>query len=372
MPPQSWEVETEFARDLGKWGKTRLNLHYYRVQDIIDVIPIGEDGQGIGNLPRADRYGFESTSTLLFDPIGWKGAKLDLTIGAEKTSVRDPLTNDKREITGVKDRWMSAQIRHDIPGTQVAWSAYVQHRHYSPYFYLTEVFTEQDIPWMFGFYVEDKNVMGASVRFSVDNIFNGRHYYNRAVYTGYRDRAPIDYFEDHNDLVGPLFSLTVKGISDAHRCGLSFRDAKDRSQRRRANQPHRLSAAVQRRRGRPLRPETLTGNRPNRLRREPCRAKAGRLVLAAALARRRGRVPGYDRGRGRAGRGRRVRDPAAGRYGLISKGTGNGHHLRNDSDRDCIFVVIGGACAPAADSDVDMLFTPEGRYVHKDGTPYET
>ena len=30
VPPQSWEAETEFARDLGRWGKTRLNLHYYR------------------------------------------------------------------------------------------------------------------------------------------------------------------------------------------------------------------------------------------------------------------------------------------------------------------------------------------------------
>jgi len=74
VPPQSWEIETEFNHDLGAWGKTRLNLHYYRVEDIIDVIPIGEDGQGIGNLPRADRIGFESTSTILFDPIGWKGA----------------------------------------------------------------------------------------------------------------------------------------------------------------------------------------------------------------------------------------------------------------------------------------------------------
>ena len=211
VPPQSWEIETEFAHDLGKWGRTRLNLHYYRVQDIIDVIPIGEDGQGIGNLPRADRYGFESTSTLLFDPIGWKGAKLDVTVGAEKTSVRDPLTHDKRAITGVKDRWMSAQIRHDIPGTQIAWSAYVQYRHYTPYFYLTEVYTEQDLPWIAGFYVEDKNVMGASVRFTVDNVFNGRHYYDRTIYDGFRDRTPIAYIENHNALIGPLFSLTVKG-----------------------------------------------------------------------------------------------------------------------------------------------------------------
>ena len=211
VPPQSWEIETEFAHDLGAWGKTRLNLHYYRVEDIIDVIPIGEDGQGIGNLPSADRLGFESTSTLLFDPIGWRGAKLDLTIGAERTRVRDPLTGEKRAITGVQDRWMNAQVRHDIPGTQLAWSAYLQYRHYSRYFYLTEVYSSQDLPWIAGFYVEDKNVLGTTVRLSVDNVFNGRHLLDRTVWEGFRDRTPIAFIERHNQLVGPIFSLSVKG-----------------------------------------------------------------------------------------------------------------------------------------------------------------
>jgi outer membrane receptor for ferrienterochelin and colicins len=211
VPPQSWEVETEFAHDLGPWGKTRLNLHYYLVHDIIDVIPIGEDGQGIGNLPRADRLGFESNTTLLFDPIGWRGAKLDLTVGAERTRVRDPLTGDKRPITGVQDKWMSAQVRHDIAGTPFAWSAYVQYRHFAKSFYLTEVYRTLDLPWISGFYVEDKDVRGMTVRFTVDNVFNGRHFEDRTVYSGFRDRAPIAFIERHNELIGPLFSLSIKG-----------------------------------------------------------------------------------------------------------------------------------------------------------------
>lgn len=52
-------------------------------------------------------------------------------------------------------------------------------------------------------------------------------------------------------------------------------------------------------------------------------------------------------------------------------GSTNGHHLRNESDRDCVFVVIGGGENRGGGySDVDMLFTPEGKYVHKDGSPY--
>lgn len=54
------------------------------------------------------------------------------------------------------------------------------------------------------------------------------------------------------------------------------------------------------------------------------------------------------------------------------KGSTNGHHLINESDRDCCFVVIGGSKARDTGggySDIDMLFTPEG-YTKKDGTPY--
>jgi uncharacterized cupin superfamily protein len=53
------------------------------------------------------------------------------------------------------------------------------------------------------------------------------------------------------------------------------------------------------------------------------------------------------------------------------KGNRNGHHLRNESGQDCAFVVIGGGKNTGGGySDIDMLFTAEGKYVHKDGTPY--
>jgi len=211
VPPQSSEFETEISHDLGRWGKTRLNLHYYSVSDIVDVIPIGTDGQGIGNLPHADRLGAESTSTINLDPIGFHGAKVDLNAGFEWTSVRDPLTHKLRPITNVQDAWGSIQIRHDIPGTPFAWSAYIQHQHYTNNYYLTEIYRQLDLPWISGFYVEDKNFMGLTVRFSVDNVPEGWHYFDRTVYSGLRNVAPVAYYERHHDMVGPLFTLSIKG-----------------------------------------------------------------------------------------------------------------------------------------------------------------
>lgn len=54
------------------------------------------------------------------------------------------------------------------------------------------------------------------------------------------------------------------------------------------------------------------------------------------------------------------------------KGSTNGHHVRNESDSDCSFIVVGGGiCTGGGYSDIDMMFTAEGRYVHKDGAPYD-
>lgn len=92
VPPQSWEAEGEVGKTLGAWGKTRLRLYAHLIEDIVDIIPIGEDGEAIGNLPKAKRFGGEWTSTFQFDPIGLMGAKLDLTLAYEDSSVRDPLS----------------------------------------------------------------------------------------------------------------------------------------------------------------------------------------------------------------------------------------------------------------------------------------
>ncbi|TPG39063.1 cupin domain-containing protein [Sphingomonas koreensis] len=55
------------------------------------------------------------------------------------------------------------------------------------------------------------------------------------------------------------------------------------------------------------------------------------------------------------------------------KNDGNGHHLQNRGDVDCVFVVIGAGENLGGDyPDIDMRFTADDRYVHNDGSTYET
>jgi uncharacterized cupin superfamily protein len=53
-------------------------------------------------------------------------------------------------------------------------------------------------------------------------------------------------------------------------------------------------------------------------------------------------------------------------------GVANGHHLINRSDQPCVFIAIGaGPHEGGGYSDIDMIFTKEGAYAHRDGTPYD-
>ncbi|MDQ0250273.1 hypothetical protein J2W22_002337 [Sphingomonas kyeonggiensis] len=211
VPPQSWEVELEVGRSLGAAGKTRLRGYYYAVEDIVDIVPIGADGEGVGNLPHATRFGVESTSTIQFAPLGLPGAKLDAKLGFEIARVRDPLTGEMRPISGTQDRWAELNFRHDIPKSDFAWGATASLYHYTRYVYLTEVNQENEGPWFVNAFVEHKDVFGLTLRAQVGNIFSARHYFDRTVHDGRRNASPLLFRQRNDQLIGPIFTFTIRG-----------------------------------------------------------------------------------------------------------------------------------------------------------------
>ncbi len=210
VPQQSWELDVEGIKKLGPWGTTRLRVFGRRIDDIVDVIPIGENGESPGNIPRANRYGFEWKTTLLFDPIGWTGAKLDATVIMIRSRLDDPLTGESRSISGDTQRLVDLNLRHDIAGSNWAWGGSFFYVHNAPFYRLTERFRVWEGPIIAGLFVEHKDVFGLPVRASVANVLNARSRLERVVYDG-RRFDPILFKESRDRLIGPIFSLSVKG-----------------------------------------------------------------------------------------------------------------------------------------------------------------
>ena len=62
----------------------------------------------------------------------------------------------------------------------------------------------------------------------------------------------------------------------------------------------------------------------------------------------------------------------AGDVAAWAKGSTNGHHMINRSDESCTFVAIsaGKEEGTGGYSDIDMIWTSDGRYCRRDGSEY--
>jgi outer membrane receptor for ferrienterochelin and colicins len=211
VPPQSWEAQLQATRNLGRWGTFTGRLYGKLISDIVDVIPITGGGQSPGNLDgTASTLGVQWTSTFNFDPIGIPGAKLDIGLVFQRTRLTDPLTGAHRSINESTTREVSLQFRHDIPRSQWAWGASFYQYREAAAFRLDERTRSVDTPGGLGAYVENKNVLGLTVRASVDNFLGTNESFSRTVFAGNRP-SPAFFTEDRDRFYGPIFTLTISG-----------------------------------------------------------------------------------------------------------------------------------------------------------------
>ncbi|HEX2811379.1 MAG TPA: TonB-dependent receptor plug domain-containing protein [Sphingopyxis sp.] len=210
-PQQDWSYELEINKKLGAWGSTKLYFVYRDVEDRVDVIPIGLDGEAVGNIAKAKAGAVEWTSTINFDPAGLKGVKLDTSLLFQTSTLRDPFTGEKRQWSGFTDTALSADLRHDIPGSDWAWGGHVEYSHVQPNYRRNQTDKVWEGPIWASVFVEHKNVMGLTVRASINNITNARSRRDRTVYEGLRGASEIAFVEERDRLIGPIFAFSVRG-----------------------------------------------------------------------------------------------------------------------------------------------------------------
>ncbi len=210
VPPQSWTAELEMTKRLGPWGSGTVTIFGEKITDIVDAIPITATTEARGNLPRTTRYGVGLVTSILFDPIGWKGAKLDFEGQVAKNSVRDPVTGISRRTNSDQIFFYEINFRHDIPNSDWAWGGGIEDFKNSDNLRLDQINAFNTSPVFGSIFVEHKDVFGLTVQANLSNLFNQGERFIRTNFVNRRD-GPVDFVEDRNRKFGLIYRLTVSG-----------------------------------------------------------------------------------------------------------------------------------------------------------------
>ena len=211
VPQQSWEAQLDITKDLGKWGSTELRVFGQSIEDYIEFIPVAGGLETRGNIDSATLYGVRWNSTFQLEPIGFRGAQLELTLQAEESELTDPLTGEKRSFGGHQDREIDVELRHDVPGSNWAWGVGAEYNHTLPYYRLGETGYDYEGPTYTYAFIEHKDVFGMTANLTVFNVTDGRAVQDRFVYDGYRDRSPLLFRETQDLSVQPIFNFRLSG-----------------------------------------------------------------------------------------------------------------------------------------------------------------
>ncbi len=210
VPEQSWEAELEISRDFGAWGSARLKLQRIWIEDVVTYI-LSQGGESLGNVASADRKRLTLDSTVNFTPLGLAGARIDILLELEDSSIADPLTGIARPIGSTSGFNLESEFRHDIPGSDWAWGFEANYDDIGSYYRIFEVGEDDGFRKWGEIYAEHKDVYGLTIRGSVKNLFGETSRTDRTFYDGPRDRSPVLYSEVSDRKLHRFLELEVRG-----------------------------------------------------------------------------------------------------------------------------------------------------------------
>jgi len=211
VPEQSWIGEIEFDKDFGQGNTFKARFYGELISDLVDRIPIGLDGDAVGNIDSAQQYGVDFSATLKGERWGLDGMQLDLGLDLRTSSVDDPLLGFSRRLNDDKIYFWKFDFRHDIPNTDWAYGFFVDHFKESQVYRL-ETVQQFNFPVPFSIlFIEHKDVFGLKVRADVRNLFGSSDDFTRTIYTDRRDQGIVDFIEDRSRPFGSFFKVNVSG-----------------------------------------------------------------------------------------------------------------------------------------------------------------
>ena len=209
VPPQTWLIELGATVNLDNIGVIDFRAYRELITDIVDQIPVGDDGETTGNIDSADRYGLSVASTLYLDRMGLKGVRVNFEGDYLISKVADPLTGVVRPISGDDLTELELELRHDIPGTRYAWGVGIEREWEADNVRLDQISSTDDRAQL-NLFIERKDLFGMTVSVELQDLLKRSIVNNRWLYQQ-RRTGPLEFREQTKLTDGYGLILSVRG-----------------------------------------------------------------------------------------------------------------------------------------------------------------
>jgi hypothetical protein len=209
MPETTWVAELSHERRFGELGVVTLSAFYHWITNVQDLLPLTSEFEVPGNIGNGNRWGFELESTIPLEWLRLAGSRLDVKARWQDSSVTDPVTGEKRVLSGKAGFGASTVIpfrddtdefkyiydiayRQDFNTTKVAWGWDIAERGKRILYKVNELDVVDESELEFNAFVETTRWWDIKARIEAQNILNLDETRDRIIFIDTRNISVSD------------------------------------------------------------------------------------------------------------------------------------------------------------------------------------
>lgn len=209
-PQQETVFEALYERRFWNDGVFDATLQHAEIEDVVDVILLAGGFDGVGNIGDGTSGFFRLRVTLPFDKLGVPNARLHVRTTWAWSEVTDPVTGENRRFQGSQAFGCEVNFNHDLNGGR--WSYGFEHgcnTDKGRTFRVREIRASREDPFVL-IYGQWKPRDDLTLRVDLGNATDQKQGYDRLLYSGPRDVAPISGREVRQTEASPWLYLQVR------------------------------------------------------------------------------------------------------------------------------------------------------------------
>ncbi len=224
-PDATWVAELSHERRFGQESVIKVIAFHHWISNVLDLLPLSDTDEAPGNIGSGRRWGVELEGTIPLEWLGLSGAKFDLSLLWQDSTVIDPVTGQSRVLSGQGGvnayrsllggnnniRYLvRLKFRQDLEAAKVAWGWSVAERDHRQLFKVNE-FDVHNEGFAIDAFIETTRWQGFKVSIVGDNLLRFKQNRYRTFYTGLRGLSAVESQEFRTRFNGRRITLTVSG-----------------------------------------------------------------------------------------------------------------------------------------------------------------